>query len=288
MRVLGAAVATLLLVGWQPLAAHAQPSTCSGVWVVVEDELSCATEFTTGEQALLSAGQVLTAGSMLCRIDGHPDRCVVTFDYWSYWQSSRQADGSYEPWRYANGRRPTSPVLVTPKDGPMGPRAAALTPPPDSYRPEDGRSIRFPPEAGAGSSPATSPPGGCRAGKYRAADGSTKEGDCEPHGSPVGRWGWAWELRLRCRSRPTASGLLMGLAATAVVVLRRGDPQQIRRFLLYCRLRTGDEAGVPDRVGRTPGRHRVLPATDPRHGPRASGSAARSRLRPSRRHSTTH
>lgn len=158
MRVLGAAVAPLRLVGWQPLAAHAQPSTCSGVWVVVEDELSCATEFTTGEQALLSAGHNLEKkGSMLCRIDGHPDRCVVTFDgYWSYWQSSRRADGSYEPWKYANvGAASYQPRAGDAEGWAYGPgEPPPITPPPDSYRPEDGEIEPAPsPEAGAGSSP---------------------------------------------------------------------------------------------------------------------------------------
>lgn len=78
-------------------------TTCSGVWVVVESSLSCATDHETGLMALDSAGhRVEQSGSMICRIDGSPEQCKVALTaYWSYWQSHRQADGSYGPWEYA-------------------------------------------------------------------------------------------------------------------------------------------------------------------------------------------
>lgn len=139
MRFVGVAVATLLLVGWQPHAALAQPTSCSGVWVVVEDDLSCATEFPTGDQALLNSGHTVEKkGSMVCRVDDHPDRCHITFDaYWSYWQSSRQPDGSYGEWKYATvGAASYQPKAGDAEGWAFGPgEPPTALPPADSFRP---------------------------------------------------------------------------------------------------------------------------------------------------------
>lgn len=142
MRALGVAVATCLLVGWQPYAALAGPTSCSGVWVVVEDELSCTTEFPSGEQALLNSGHTVEKkGSMVCRIDGRPDRCHITFDaYWSYWQSDRQPDGSYAEWEYATvGAASHQPKAGDAEGWAFGPgEPPAVLPPANSYHPEQG------------------------------------------------------------------------------------------------------------------------------------------------------
>lgn len=142
MRALAVVVTTLMALGWwQPSAAYADPGTCSGVWVVVGEELSCATKFATGEQALMATGStVVKKNSMICQIDGHPDKCSVGFDaYWSYWQSNRQSDGSYAPWVYATvGAASYQPEAGDADGWAFGAgEPPSKLPPPDSYQPGD-------------------------------------------------------------------------------------------------------------------------------------------------------
>lgn len=104
---IGTLAATLALP--QPAAAAA-PETCEGVWVVVDATTlggsvttRCAARHGTGTEALTSAGfTVARSSSMLCQIDGLPERCEVAASaYWSYWQAAPEGDG-YGGWVYAN------------------------------------------------------------------------------------------------------------------------------------------------------------------------------------------
>lgn len=78
---------------------------CPGVWVVVADVgVACAAEHDTGREALTSAGFTSQESSpgMLCRIEAQPATCTVTADaYWSYWQASRNPDGTWADWAYS-------------------------------------------------------------------------------------------------------------------------------------------------------------------------------------------
>jgi len=126
-------------------AAPAWADTCSGVWVVVESDVRCATSFSTGMDALRSAGfEVQTEGEFVCRIGGRPDTCTMKAPYWSYWQAERDADGRYGAWQYAT----TGPAGYHPVAGaaegwsfgdskqpaglPGQPSAAPASPTPDS------------------------------------------------------------------------------------------------------------------------------------------------------------
>ncbi len=125
-RKLAAAVAGLLLAGAPATAAaapllqgHAQ--SCSGVWLVVDfgdlgggTRTACAPAGThgSGRDALVGAGFTIDfRAQMLHRIDGLPaDGAIRNDHYWSYWQSTRNSDGSYAAWKYSNlgaaGTRP--------------------------------------------------------------------------------------------------------------------------------------------------------------------------------------
>ncbi|MFT3875563.1 MAG: hypothetical protein QM708_03915 [Propioniciclava sp.] len=105
----GLAAALLATAGLVPASAVAAPAladtSCAGVWVVVAGQgTACATAHGTGKQALQSAGFTVrdkTPG-FLCQINGSPSTCVITVDaYWSYWHASRNADGTWGPWTYA-------------------------------------------------------------------------------------------------------------------------------------------------------------------------------------------
>lgn len=101
-----ALVATL---GGVPATAAPTPPACDGVLVVVDfaalggQQTGCADDFDSGTRALIDAGFVPSrSGGMICSISGLPTSCAVTMDaYWSYWQASRNADGSFGPWTYA-------------------------------------------------------------------------------------------------------------------------------------------------------------------------------------------
>ena len=107
VRRTGAVVAAATLLGFAASApASADPSgDCAGVWVAVEGQATrCATRHATGQEALTSAGFSVEDGSpgMLCRIGGVPEVCTLSpSGYWSYWQSTRGADGTWTPWAYS-------------------------------------------------------------------------------------------------------------------------------------------------------------------------------------------
>lgn len=109
------AVLVGLSVSVQAAPPASSPTTCTGVWVVVNNDMRCATSYATGEEALTRAGfSVERTKGMVCRIDGVPERCVVSKDaYWSYWQATRNPDGSFSAWTYAT----VGAHAYTPKQG---------------------------------------------------------------------------------------------------------------------------------------------------------------------------
>ncbi len=108
---IGAALAAALLVSGAaatPVAAapESDATSCAGVWVVVEgDRAGCAAAFSSGQEALASAGFTTQDSSpgLLCRIDEVPAVCTVKPSaYWSYWQATRDAAGGFGPWTYSS------------------------------------------------------------------------------------------------------------------------------------------------------------------------------------------
>ncbi len=106
--------------------AHALPapqaSSCAGVWVVVDfgtlggTATACAGSYSTGMAALRSIpafAPTLDAG-MVVKINGLPAVPNTQVDYWSYWHATRQSDGTYSGWTYANSG--PSSFLPTPGD----------------------------------------------------------------------------------------------------------------------------------------------------------------------------
>jgi hypothetical protein len=109
-RRVGAALAAAALIGVAaagPAAAAPtqDPASCAGVWVVVEGQgAGCASGYSTGQEALASAGFATQDSSpgLLCRIDEQPQTCSVTpSGYWSYWQATRDASGGFGAWTYS-------------------------------------------------------------------------------------------------------------------------------------------------------------------------------------------
>lgn len=104
------AATALTFVGAAPAAlADTTYTACNGVWVVVDYgslggvSTACATSFSTGTAALRSAGFTPTLDNgFLEKINGKPAAPDRQTAYWSYWQATRQSDGSYSGWKYAN------------------------------------------------------------------------------------------------------------------------------------------------------------------------------------------
>lgn len=112
-RLLLALAASVLTLGWVWTAPSAQATTytaCEGVWVVIDYgtlgggvDTKCATSFSTGTAALRSAGFSPTLeGGMVTKISAKPGNPDLNKYYWSYWQATRKADGSYSGWSYSN------------------------------------------------------------------------------------------------------------------------------------------------------------------------------------------
>lgn len=101
--------------------ASPQATSCTGVWVVVDygtagggTTTACATEHGTGLEALRSAGFTATLEkNLVTKIAGKPAKPDMAKAYWSYWTASRQADGSYSAWGYAQ----MGPDASQPKPG---------------------------------------------------------------------------------------------------------------------------------------------------------------------------
>jgi hypothetical protein len=113
------AAAALTFVGAAPAAlADTTYTACNGVWVIVDYgslggvSTACATSYSTGTTALRSAGFSPTLDNgFLTKINGKPSAPDPQTAYWSYWQATRQADGSYSGWKYAStGANSSHPV----------------------------------------------------------------------------------------------------------------------------------------------------------------------------------
>ena len=108
-RVLLGVMAVLTCLWSYAAPAHAQTSSCAGVWVVVDygalggTSTACAGSYSTGMVAVRSAGfaVVLDAG-MVVKINGLPQVANIQQNYWSYWHATRAADGSYSAWSYSS------------------------------------------------------------------------------------------------------------------------------------------------------------------------------------------
>jgi len=100
-------------------------TSCAGVWVVVDRgngqyTTRCAKKYSTGVVALRSAGFAVKTfttsfGASICRVTKFPAKCDTTFasGYWSYWTSTRKADGTWSDWGYAS----TGPATSSPAKG---------------------------------------------------------------------------------------------------------------------------------------------------------------------------
>ncbi|MDR1852771.1 MAG: hypothetical protein LBR21_09035 [Propionibacteriaceae bacterium] len=108
-------LASLVTAPTAALATEPTPNpdyVCPGVWVVVDSGVGqasagCATEYSTGYEALKSAGFELEFNDegMLCRIGGQPEKCETSAEsYWSYWFAPRDSQtcptGASANWDY--------------------------------------------------------------------------------------------------------------------------------------------------------------------------------------------
>ncbi len=123
-RLLISLAVAVLTLGWAGAAAPAQAETtyaaCDGVWVVVDygslgggTTTKCATSYATGTAALKATFGASLENGMVVKVAGKPSKPDVYKHYWSYWQATRKADGSYSGWSYAN----LGPSAYHPKKG---------------------------------------------------------------------------------------------------------------------------------------------------------------------------
>ncbi len=113
-RALAVGTAAVAMLALTPAAVPAQAAapTCDGVWVIVQpDEDSaasasakCATEYTTGIQALTSAGfKIEQSSGTVSRINTAPTDSDYKTNggyYWSYWHTTLTTDGALGAWDY--------------------------------------------------------------------------------------------------------------------------------------------------------------------------------------------
>ena len=142
--------------------AHAADSAADclradNVWVVVQDndktpQGACATSFSTGYDAMVSAGFDVNGEGFVCQINGAPATCSLDDAWWSYWHLTPNATGwdswefselglsSYEPkpgtvegWRLLPWERDPAPPVFTAPDLDAGDAVApsVLTAPSD-------------------------------------------------------------------------------------------------------------------------------------------------------------
>ncbi len=115
--------AALAFLGLLTVPAHsapaATPTSCDGVWVVVQNDeanpdsiqVGCATTYTTGLDALVSAGFTPAGGAYVNQIDGlptNPDWSTNGNYYWSYWTAPVNPDGTLGTWAFAVSGASTS------------------------------------------------------------------------------------------------------------------------------------------------------------------------------------
>ncbi len=198
------AASALSLWGAAPAAlADTTYSTCNGVWVVVDYgslggvSTQCATSFSTGTTALRSAGFTPTLDNgFLTKINAKPSAPDPKTAYWSYWQATRQSDGSYSGWKYANtGANSSHPVkgnaegwhYVSVSGGasapgatpPKNPAEAAQTP---TKAPSATKSATTP-TTKASSKPGTSTPTATTKPRPSSADPQTSSASPAPSGA---------------------------------------------------------------------------------------------------------
>lgn len=111
-RALFACVTGLITLAGTAVPAHAETTTCDGVWVVVQSDQAdpatavtkCASEYSNGAKALASAGfKTESNDTLLTRIDGLPEDADFNTNggyYWSYWSASVDAAGNLSDWTY--------------------------------------------------------------------------------------------------------------------------------------------------------------------------------------------
>ncbi|MFT4108152.1 hypothetical protein [Propionicimonas sp.] len=100
-----------------PKKLPASVTSCTGVWVVVDrgngqETARCATKYSTGLEALKSAGFAVELKSgFVNRIHGFPMVIDTTFSkYWGYWHASPNPDGSWGDWEsYLVGATASTP-----------------------------------------------------------------------------------------------------------------------------------------------------------------------------------
>ena len=110
--------AALAFIGLLTVPAHSAPastpSSCAGVWVVVQSDdsnpasakIGCATDYSTGLAALQSAGFTPTGTSFISQIDGvptNPDWVTNGNLWWSHWTAPVSPDGTLGAWTGFNG-----------------------------------------------------------------------------------------------------------------------------------------------------------------------------------------
>lgn len=102
-------VMAMLTCLWSYAPPAQAASTCAGVWVVVDygslgggAATGCSTSYSTGMAALRSVATVVLDAGMVVRVNGLPQVANIQTNYWSYWHSTRQADGSYSAWSYSS------------------------------------------------------------------------------------------------------------------------------------------------------------------------------------------
>lgn len=104
------------------------PSTCTGVWVVVQSDektpssakIGCAASHATGLDALASAGFAWSGTTFVNRIDGLPLNTDFGSNggyYWSYWSAPVNSDGSLGAWAYATSGAATSTPSTSVAEG---------------------------------------------------------------------------------------------------------------------------------------------------------------------------
>ncbi len=122
----GTAAALALLSLTAAPAIAATPTSCDGVWVVVQPEvddtasatIGCATEYATGLAAATSAGFTVEApGGFVSRIDALPTDTDFGTNggfWWAYYTATVNADGSLGSWTISNvGAAETTPAMDT-------------------------------------------------------------------------------------------------------------------------------------------------------------------------------
>ena len=126
-----------------PKKLPASTTSCTGVWVVVDrgngqETARCATKYSTGLEALKSAGiSVEAPGGFVSRLHGFPLVIDTTYSkYWGYWHASPNPDGTWGSWEsYMVGAAGSTPKQGDVEGWYYAPYAenASFLQPPDGY-----------------------------------------------------------------------------------------------------------------------------------------------------------